>query len=84
MLALPVPPSQLANKVIKQMIEHLFTDDMVVEKQDFLAIRTVFRKLGGTWEAFIDGDNAQIDRLSQIVAAWGQMPGRKKHSDDLL
>lgn len=84
MLALPVPPSQLANRVIKQMIEHLFTDDLLVEKQDYLAIRTVYRSLGGTWEAFIDGDNVQINRLSQVIAAWGQMPGRKKQSDDLL
>lgn len=78
------PPQQLANKVIKQMIEHLFANGFVVDKADYLAIRVVFRQLGGLWEALVDGDSTQIAILEKIVTSWGQQPGHKKPEDEAI
>ena len=84
MLETILPPSQLANKVIKQMIEHLFADGFVVENQDYMAIRVAFRRLGGAWEALVDGDTAQITLLEKVITAWGKLPGHKKQSDEAI
>jgi len=76
----PPPPSQLANRIVRQFIDHLFGDDMISNREDFLAIRTVYRQMGGTWQAIDSGSKEAIAILEKIVIAWGQMPGRKLKS----
>lgn len=77
-------PTHLANKVIKQMVEHLFGDLPEPQFEDYMAIRAVFRRLGGSWAALGQGDNKQIDTLSRVVIAWGQMPGRKTREEKVI
>lgn len=73
-------PQQLANRVIRQIVDHIFSDDMMVEPNDYLVVRTVFRRLGGTWEALICGDPAVISKLIQATSVWGSLPERKRLS----
>lgn len=77
-------PKVFANKVIKQMIEHILSEDMVVRLRDYLALRSVFRQCGGSWEKLVDGDQIHIELLKRIITEWGQMPGRKEKSDQLV
>lgn len=77
-------PKVFANQVIRQLIQHMVADDMVIEPDDYMAIRVVFRKCGGSWIAFGDGDLKQFELLKSIVLAWSQMEGRRKSSDELV
>ena len=77
-------PIILANKVIKQMVEHLFSDVPAPSYDDYMAMRTVFRRLGGSWMAISQGDTRQLDVLQRVVIAWGQMPGRKSKEERLV
>jgi hypothetical protein len=77
-------PKVFANKVISQMIQHMVSEDMIVNNKDYQALRSVFRKCGGSWEALVDGNQVHIELLKKIVSEWGKMPGRKKKSDQLI
>lgn len=84
MIDSPDPPRIFANRVIRQLIDHSFGEDLIAEPDDFLTIRTAFRSSGGSWRRIGDGDTAHLDKLKNVVTAWGQMPGRKKHSDRIV
>lgn len=77
-------PKVFANKVISQMIKHMVSEDTVVEPRDYLALRSVFKTCGGSWEKLVDGDQIHIELLKKVVSEWGKMPGRKKKSDQLV
>jgi len=77
-------PKVFANRVICQIIQHMVSEDMVVEPRDYTALRSVFRKCGGSWEKFVDGEQVQIELLKTIITAWGQMPNRIKESNRLV
>jgi len=77
-------PKVFANKVLCQLIHHMVDENMVIEPRDYIALRKVFRRCGGSWEKLGEGDQVQIELLKTIVTSWGQMPGRKKESDDLV
>ncbi len=80
----PDPPRVFANRVIRQMIDHMLSEDMIAEPDDYITMRTAFRSSGGSWVGIGDGDVEQFDKLKKFVAAWGQMPQRKKHSDRII
>lgn len=71
-------PLVFANQVIRRFVDNLLGSDMIVLPEDYLAIRTAFRKLGGSWEKVHHGDLGQIEGLTKILKAWGKMPQRKK------
>ena len=77
-------PKVFANKVIFQFVQHLLSEDMIVEPDDYAAIRLVFRQSGGLWDALADGDVVMLELLQKIISAWGQMPERKHDSDTLI
>jgi hypothetical protein len=77
-------PTLLANKIIKQMVEHLFSDGVPLTFEDYTAIRTVFRRLGGSWAAVDQGDFQQIEKLSRIVTAWGLMPEHRDQKEKVI
>ncbi len=77
-------PSVFANKVILQFIQHILSEDMMVEPQDYLVIRTVYRGCKGSWDRLADGDIVMLELLQKIISAWGNMPGRKHNSDVLI
>lgn len=78
------PPRVFANHVIKQLVQHLLGDDMVIDYEDFLALRTVFRWCGGSWGALGNGDVVHLQLLQQLVSAWGNMPDRVRSSDRVI
>jgi hypothetical protein len=77
-------PSVFANKVILQFVHHILAEDMVVEPDDYMAIRIVFRKVGGSWDELANGSIVMLELLQKIIAAWGKMPERQHESDRLI
>lgn len=77
----PPPPLVFANRVIRQLVDHMLGEDLVTDDNDFLTIRLVFRWSQGNWEKVWDGDLLHNELLKNIVTAWGQMPGRKHDSE---
>ena len=74
----PKPPRVFANKVIKQLIEHMFADGFKVKAQDYDSIRVVFRHLGGSWDELGLGSMRHFQLLQQVVTGWSQLPHEKK------
>jgi hypothetical protein len=70
-------PTVLANKVILQLIQHGVSEELAPSWEDFTSIRLVFRQIGGSWIALLDGDHSQLELLRNVVTAWGKMPMRK-------
>lgn len=62
-------PKLMANQIIAQIIQH-----MGVEAQlgwnEYMAIRTVFRNLGGSWERIAAGDPDQYKLLQMVATSW--------------
>ncbi len=65
-----------ANRLIREFVDHLLGDDMIVLPADFTTIRVAFRSSGGSWEQFHLGDIKQINLLSKLIAGWGNLPNR--------
>lgn len=69
------PPLEFANRVIRRFIDNLFGDETLVLPQDYIAMRVVFRKLGGSWEKVFEGDTQLI---IQIVQSWGNLKDKNR------
>jgi hypothetical protein len=80
----PTPPHVFANHVLKQMIGHSFGDDLVIEYDDYHALRVAFRSMGGLWTEIGAGNIVHLTLLAKIVTAWGQMPERENTSDQVI
>ena len=70
-------PKVLANKVIRQLVQHMVSDQLAPSWEDYASIRVVFRQCGGSWDNLIQGDIKTVELLKTIVTAWGQMPARQ-------
>ena len=77
-------PKIFANKVILQFVQHILAEDMVVEPEDYLVLRLVFKWCGGSWSSLADGDVVMLELIQKIISAWGKMPERKKDSDTVV
>ncbi len=77
-------PRIFANKVILQFVQHVLGEDVVVEHDDYMVVRLVFRWAGGSWDALANGDVVMLELLQKIIGAWGKMPGRKHESDTVI
>jgi hypothetical protein len=80
----PKPPLVFANRVLKQMIEHLYGEDMLIKQADYKALRTAFRWSGGSWDEIGHGNIQHIEALQKFIKAWGDMPERKRTGDQGL
>jgi hypothetical protein len=80
----PSPPKVFGNHVIKQIVQHMLAEDMLLNFDDYQVIRVVFRTLGGSWSQLAQGNIVHLELLKKVVTAWGQMPGREKESDRLI
>jgi hypothetical protein len=80
----PTPPLVFANHVLKQMIEHLLGEDIIIKNADYTALRVAFRSAGGSWTAVGHGDIKQIELLAKFISAWGNMPERERTGDQGL
>ena len=80
----PIPPLVFANHVLKQMIEHLFGEDIIIKNADYTALRVAFRWAKGSWEEIGHGNIEQIKLLGKFISAWGNMPERERTGDQGL
>ena len=80
----PDPPRIFANRVVKQMIAHMLSEDILVEPRDYIAIRTAFRWGGGSWDHIGEGDILHLGFLQRIISAWGALPGRRHESQEII
>jgi hypothetical protein len=65
------PPLVFANQVIKMLGEHLLGDSAELDPEDYLLIRVVFRKLGGSWFEVCQGSPKHTNLLIESIKAWG-------------
>jgi hypothetical protein len=79
----PKPPKIFANRVIKQLVGHMFADDFKLKAKDYEAIRVTFRALKGSWDQLGLGDMKQLELLQKVVTAWAALPHEKK-SDSVV
>jgi len=77
------PPLVFANRVIRRMVDNFLGDDVIVTKENYLCMRTVFRSQGGSWERVAAGDIEHTRLLSRLVMAWGNLPGRRREVDEV-
>lgn len=77
-------PRLLAHKVIQQMVRHMVSESLPLTGRDFMSIRVVFRRCGGSWEKLAAGDLAHIELLKNVVTAWGGMPGVVAQSEQMI
>ncbi len=73
----PQPPIVFSHQVIRQILDHLVSAEMLAGKADYQVMRLAFRSIGGSWERLYHGDIAELERLKTIVTAWGKLPGRR-------
>lgn len=78
------PPLEFANRVIRQMVDHLFAEALIIQPEDFTALRVVFRHCGGSWFRVLHGSVVDLNLLLKIVAAWGKMPDRKHEPEEVV
>lgn len=71
-------PLVFANRVIRQLVDHMVGPQFVTDETDFQIIRGVFRSAGGSWEKFLNGDLQSNELLKNSVIAWSKVPGRKQ------
>ena len=77
------PPLVFANQVIRRLVDNLLGGDMIVSKENYLTMRTVFRSRGGSWSKITEGDTDHTRLLVRVVAAWGRLPGRRREVDEV-
>ncbi len=68
------PPEQslvLANRVIKQLSDHLLGGVVTPEPDDYRIMRVIFRNLGGNWTGVYSGSIDQLTLLEKVVTGWG-------------
>lgn len=70
-------PKVLANKVIRQLVRHMVSEQLDPSWEDYAAIRVVFRNCHGSWDQLSQGDIRTLELLKTIVTAWGKMPKRQ-------
>ena len=79
----PIPPKVFANHLLKQMIEHMLGEDIIITAEDYQTLRIAFRNGGGLWGEVVHGNIVHLTLISKLVGAWGQMPERKRTGDQV-
>lgn len=77
----PQQPLLFANRLIRQLIDHLLGVEVVALPVDLTTIRTAYRAAGGSWEAILLGDIVHTRLLEELVIAWGKQPHRIRDSE---
>jgi hypothetical protein len=78
------PPKIFANHVIRQMVDHMLGDGIILEPKDYLIVRTAFRSLGGEWDQVGEGALDHLEKLKNVITQWGQMAKPKKEGDQVI
>jgi DNA topoisomerase IB len=77
------PPLIFANRIIRQLTDHMVGEDVELEDEDFEVIRVVYRWCKGSWEKFINGDLTHNELLKQIVTVWANTPNQKSKPETI-
>lgn len=77
----PQQPLLFANRLIRQLMDHLLGPEVIAVPSDFTTIRTAYRFAGGSWEALILGDIVHTRLLEELILAWGKQPHRVRDSE---
>lgn len=64
-------PKIFANKVIQQLMDHLFGGTISLQKKDFELMRLAFTQMGGVWQGLFEGRIEDFEKLMKIVEAFG-------------
>lgn len=75
------PPLLFANRLIRMMVDHAGSEDMIILPDDYTVIRLLFRRAKGSWEKVSLGDVHHTRTLHTIVTAWSKMPERKRRTE---
>jgi len=65
-------PLVFANRVIRLFANNQLSEDVMILPDDYMTMRLVFRKCGGSWEMVGAGGVPHVNLLAKIVAAWGR------------
>lgn len=65
-------PLVFANRVIRRLVDNTHGNDVILTRENYLAIRTVFKRCGGSWQKLYEGNEDHTRLLIQIVASWGK------------
>lgn len=76
------PPLVFANRVIRKVVDNLLGDGLSVIPDDYVTMRVVFRKLGGSWQALSQGDIHQNQLIVRVVQAWGNIRGKARKIEE--
>lgn len=60
----------IAFRVVRQILDHIYGSDQVMEDEDFLSIFRTFVNLGGKWEHLLNGSPADMNRLMDVLKAY--------------
>lgn len=77
-------PKVFANRVIRQMVDHSFGDDLTLELKDYQVIRVAFAALGGNWQLLAMGALPHLEALKQVITYWGQNSQPKSKKQDFV
>jgi hypothetical protein len=77
-------PKVFANKLLRQLVDHLTGGGLVIEPKDYVTLRLAFRQRGGEWEAIVSGSPKHLGLLKDIVTAWVKIPGRPTTEEEFV
>ena len=71
-------PLVFANRIIRRLMDNTHGNDVILTEENYLTIRTVFKRYGGSWQKLYEGDENHTRLLIRIVSSWGKMPSLKR------
>ena len=77
-------PRVFANKVLNILIRNSSGEEFVLTRDDYMALRVVFRRCGGSWGQISSGNQNHVGLLQEIVKAWCTMPERERQLEQLV
>ena len=78
------PPLIFANHVVRQMVDHMLGEGIILTAKDYLVVRTAFRSLGGVWDQIGEGSLEHLEKLKNVVTTWAGTAKPKKEEDEVI
>jgi hypothetical protein len=72
------PPLVFADQAIRKLVTNQLGDETMVLPNDYMVMRVVFRKRGGSWEALTQGDVGHTVLLASVVKTWGKLRRKQR------
>jgi len=65
-------PKIFANQMIRLIVDQSFGEELAITPDDYSVMRVAFRNMDGKWAEISQGNHEHLNKLKQIVSAWGQ------------